>query len=168
MYLVFFAIFDQNWRCNNYWKSSVVIQCVTPKCPTFFSKKLEKWDTFGTFTQKVPFMDYNKTKKRKNVGHFGVRHFGVRHFGARHFGVMDCNTVCLACSGFRHWFPDIDFAQTYLFRWLSWRSITTSITTSFTTIYCVFLSRVPIDDYKISALLALLLQKHKLTTKKSY
>jgi len=27
---------------------------------------LEKWDTFGTFTQKVPFLDYNKTKKEKS------------------------------------------------------------------------------------------------------
>jgi len=35
----------------------------------------KKWDTLGTFTQKVLFLDYNKTK-RKKVGHFGV---------------MDCN-----------------------------------------------------------------------------
>ena len=32
-------------------------------CPTFFEKKtLEKWATLGQFTQKVLFLDYNKTK----------------------------------------------------------------------------------------------------------
>jgi len=46
---------------------------------------LEKWDTLGTFTQKVPFLDYNKTKK-------------MGHFGARHFGVMDC--IRVVCHNF--------------------------------------------------------------------
>ena len=46
-----------------------LIQCVTPKCPAFFTKKtLEKWETLGTFTQKVPFLDYNKTKKKGKSG----------------------------------------------------------------------------------------------------
>ena len=47
----------------------VLLQYVSPKCPTFFTKKtLEKWDTLGTFTQKGPFLDYNKIKKEKKVG----------------------------------------------------------------------------------------------------
>ena len=34
-----------------------------PKVYHFFQQKmLEKWDTLGTFTQKIPFLDYNKTK----------------------------------------------------------------------------------------------------------
>jgi len=38
-----------------------------PKVSHFFQQKtFEKWDTLGTFTQKVPFLDYNKTKKGKN------------------------------------------------------------------------------------------------------
>jgi len=32
----------------------------------FQQKTLEKWDTLGTFTQKVPFLDYNKTKTEKS------------------------------------------------------------------------------------------------------
>jgi len=36
------------------------------------TKNVGKVDTLGTFTQKVLFLDYNKTKKRKKVGHFGV------------------------------------------------------------------------------------------------
>jgi len=50
----------------------VIIQCVNPKCPTFFTKKtLEKWDTLGTFTQKVPFLDCNKTKKERSGTFWG-------------------------------------------------------------------------------------------------
>jgi len=38
-----------------------------PKVSHFFHHKtLEKWDTLGTFTQKVPFLDYNKPKKEKS------------------------------------------------------------------------------------------------------
>ena len=38
-----------------------------PKVSLFFQQKtLEKWDTLGTFTQNVPFLDYNKTKKEKS------------------------------------------------------------------------------------------------------
>ena len=37
------------------------------KVSHFFEKKpLEKWDTLGTFTQNVLFLDYNKTKKEKS------------------------------------------------------------------------------------------------------
>jgi len=43
-----------------------------PKVSHFFQqKRLEKWDTLGAFTQKVPFLNYNKTQKEK-VGNFGV------------------------------------------------------------------------------------------------
>ena len=31
----------------------------------FQQKTLEKWDTLGTFTQKLLFLDYNKTKTKK-------------------------------------------------------------------------------------------------------
>ena len=45
----------------------VCIQCVTPKSPTFFKqKRRKKGDTLGTFTQNVPFLEYNKTKKEKS------------------------------------------------------------------------------------------------------
>ena len=38
-----------------------------PKVSHFLSKKtLEKWDTLGTFSQKVPLLAYNKTKKEKS------------------------------------------------------------------------------------------------------
>ena len=48
-----------------------ILECVTPKCPTFFKKKtLEKYDSFGTFPQQALFLGYNKTKK-ENVEHFG-------------------------------------------------------------------------------------------------
>ena len=48
-----------------------------PKVSNFFEQKktLEIWDTLGTFTQKVLFLDYNKTKKEKS-GTIWVRHFG--------------------------------------------------------------------------------------------
>jgi len=37
-----------------------------PKVSHFFQQKtLEKWDTLGIFTQKVPFLEYNKTKTKK-------------------------------------------------------------------------------------------------------
>ena len=37
-----------------------------PKVSHFFKQKtLEKWDTLGTFTQKVPFLDYNKTQQKE-------------------------------------------------------------------------------------------------------
>ena len=36
-------------------RNFVLIQYVTPKCPTFFLKKktLEKWETLGTFNQNI-------------------------------------------------------------------------------------------------------------------
>ena len=38
-----------------------------PKVSHFFERKtLEKWDTLGTFTQKVLFLDYNKLKMEKS------------------------------------------------------------------------------------------------------
>ena len=38
-----------------------------PKVSHFFqTKTLKKWDTLRTFTQNVPFLDYNKTKKEKS------------------------------------------------------------------------------------------------------
>ena len=39
---------------------------MTSNCHTFFKKKVKKkCDNLGTFTQKVPILDYNKTKKGK-------------------------------------------------------------------------------------------------------
>ena len=47
-----------------------------PQIVTFFSKKnAKKCDNFGTFTQKILFLDYNKTKKRQKVWQFGVWQF---------------------------------------------------------------------------------------------
>jgi len=38
-----------------------------PKVSHFFQQKtLEKWDTLGIFTQKTPFLAYNKTKNEKS------------------------------------------------------------------------------------------------------
>jgi len=49
-----------------------VIQLLTRKCPTFFNKKkLEKWDTLGTFTQKVPFWTIIKQKRKNSVTLWG-------------------------------------------------------------------------------------------------
>jgi len=48
-----------------------------PKVSNFFLKKtLEKWDTLGTFTLKVPFLDYNKTKKEKSGKFWGETLWG--------------------------------------------------------------------------------------------
>jgi len=40
-----------------------LVQCVTPKCPTFSNKNVEKVGHFGNIL--VPFLDYNKTKTKK-------------------------------------------------------------------------------------------------------
>ena len=40
------------------------VQSMTSNCHTFF---LKKCDDFGTFIQKILFLDYNKTKKAKSV-----------------------------------------------------------------------------------------------------
>ena len=44
-----------------------------PKVSHFFRKTMEKWDTLGTFTQKVLFRDY---KKEKNGTVWGVALWG--------------------------------------------------------------------------------------------
>ena len=44
----------------------VIIQSMISNCHTFFPKKTaKKCDNWGRFTQKILFLDYNKTKKAK-------------------------------------------------------------------------------------------------------
>ena len=47
---------------------------MTPNCLTFFKKKTSnKCNNLETFTERVLFLDYNKTnKKGKKVSQFGV------------------------------------------------------------------------------------------------
>jgi len=45
-----------------------LLQSMTSNCHTFFLKKTaKKCDNLGTFTQKILFLDHNKTKKAKGV-----------------------------------------------------------------------------------------------------
>mgnify|MGYP006944944068 CR=1 FL=1 len=58
----------------NPWPLSCTVR--DPKVPHFFQQKTsKKWDTLGTFTQKVPFLDYNKTKKEKSGTLWGQFYF---------------------------------------------------------------------------------------------
>ena len=48
-----------------YLRSFLLVQSMTSKCHTFFKKKTSKTcDNLRTFTQNVPFLDYNKTKQK--------------------------------------------------------------------------------------------------------
>jgi len=47
------------------------IQSMISNYDTFFLKNCKKCDNLGTFTQKIPFFDYNKPKKAKRVTIWG-------------------------------------------------------------------------------------------------
>ena len=44
---------------------------MTPIFHTLFKKTAKKWDNLGTFSKKVLFLDYNKTKMEEKVWQFG-------------------------------------------------------------------------------------------------
>jgi len=64
VYFIYFTLFFNNISCLQIFYSP------WPQSAPLFStrKTLEKWDTLGTFTQKVPFLDYNKGKKWDTFG----------------------------------------------------------------------------------------------------
>ena len=66
------------------------------KLSHFFKKKTsKKCDNLGTFTQKVPFLDYNKTKQKREKSVTIWKK--VWQFGVWQFEVMDCIWPELGC-----------------------------------------------------------------------
>jgi len=73
------------------------LQSMTAICHTFKIKTSKKCDNLGIFTQKVPFLDYNKTKERNkkcdNLECDNLRSWTVYYYNEEKLIIRSCVNV---------------------------------------------------------------------------